>query len=240
MKNRFPFLLLLILFKITNIQAQKQPIALNWLSKTTPSVSRSVMAQNALIKTGISWGVPFKRGEVQPTASFFLKDNTGQTLPLQTWTNAYWDDGSLKWLGLATVAKGDEKVFELGMGKSERINNISINITNTPLGINVKNGRIACKIPKIGHVLLDSMAIDGRIIGNGGHLTCLWQNGADDDFMTDVKKDVYKSLIQKVEIEQKGEVKTVIRIEGKMYNGQREWLPFIVRLYFMQGLKMCA
>ena len=226
MKNRFPILFLFILLKITPIEAQKKPISLNWLSETTPSV-----------KTGISWGVPFNRGEVQPTASFFLKDKDGKTLPLQTWTNAYWDDGSLKWLGLATLVNGDEKGFELGIGKLEKINNIAINIIETSLSINIKNGRMACKIPKTGSILLDSMSIDNKIIGKGGYLTCLWQNAADDEFMNDVKKQVYKSHIQKVEIEQKGEVKTVIRIEGKMYNGQREWLPFIVRLYFYAGVE---
>ena len=129
MKNRFPILFLFILLKITPIEAQKKPISLNWLSETTPSV-----------KTGISWGVPFNRGEVQPTASFFLKDKDGKTLPLQTWTNAYWDDGSLKWLGLATLVNGDEKGFELGIGKLEKINNIAINIIETPLSINIKIG----------------------------------------------------------------------------------------------------
>ena len=52
-----------------------------------------------------------------------------------------------------------------------------------------------------------------------------------------IEKQVFKSKIAKVEIEQKGDVKTVIRIEGKFANEQREWLPFIIRLYFYAGVE---
>ena len=233
MKKILPFLILFFILKTSVLVAQKQPIVLNWLSETPPSV-----------KTGISWGVPFKRGEVQPKESFILKDNNGKSLPLQTWTNAYWDDGSLKWLGLATVAEGDEKAFELSIGKAGNSKSVGIEVKETPLSINVKNGRIGCKIPKTGSILLDSLTINDKIIGNGGHLTCLWQNAPDDDFLADMKKETFKSQIQKVTIEQKGDVKTVIRIEGNFQNSKlktqnptREWLPFIVRLYFYAGVE---
>ncbi len=226
MKKIRTFLILFFLLKISVSFAQKQPIALNWLSATTPSV-----------KMGFSWGVPFKRGEVLPKESFILKDNNGKTLPLQTWTNAYWDDGSLKWLGLATVAEGSEKAFELSVDKAEKMNSVAVEVTETPLSITIKNGKIGCKIPKKGSVLLDSLTINDKIIGNGGHLTCLWQNAPDDDFMSVIKKETFKSQIQKVDIEQKGLIKTVIRIEGKMANRNREWLPFIVRLYFYAGIE---
>ena len=240
MKKILPVLTLFFLLKINVLVAQKQPIALNWLSETTSP-----------LKTGISWGVPFKRGEVQPKESFILKDNSGKTLPLQTWTNAFWDDGSLKWLGLATVAEGGEKGFELSVGKVEKPQSVGIEVKEGPLSISIKNGRIGCKIPKNGSVLLDSLTINDRVIGNGGHLTCLWQNAPDDDFLAEIKKETFKSQISKVTIEQKGDVKTVIRIEGNFQpprpegelsassslSGRGGWLPFIVRLYFYAGVE---
>ena len=88
---------------------------------------------------------------------------------MQTWTNAYWDDGSLKWLGLATVAEGSEKAFELSVDKAEKMNSVAVEVTETPLSITIKNGKIGCKIPKKGSVLLDSLTINDKIIGNGGH-----------------------------------------------------------------------
>lgn len=236
MKNYSLFLLCFIfLLKKSQIIAQNQPIALNWLSETPSEV-----------KTGISWGVPFKRGEVQPKQSFILKDNQGKTMPLQTWTNAFWDDGSLKWLGLATVANGNEKRFDLQIGKAAPKTD-GVMLQNTPLpiisesaiSIKVNSGKIGCIIPKIGHNLIDSLTYQGKLIGNGGHLVCLWQNAPDGDIDLEqtIEKQTFISTIKKVEIEQQGDVKTVIRIEGKFANAQREWLPFIVRLYFYAGVE---
>lgn len=243
MKFRF-FIFFVFLFKISNILAQKQPVALHWLSSTPPSV-----------KTGISWGVPFKKGEVQPKQTFILKDNEGKTMPLQTWTNAFWDDGSLKWLGLATVANGNEKGFDLEIGKAAPKTDGMI-LQNTPLSIKVNSGKIGCIIPKKGNNLIDSLTYQGKLIGNGGHLVCLWQNAPDGDIdlAQTIEKQTFISTIKKVEIEQEGDVKTVIRIEGKfippapkgslpdatkapLRGGGDEWLPFIIRLYFYAGVE---
>ncbi len=51
------------------------------------------------------------------------------------------------------------------------------------------------------------------------------------------QKQIFTSNVQKVTVEQNGPVRTVVRIEGNMQlaNGQRQWLPFNVRLYFYAG-----
>ncbi len=224
---------LFFIVKLSLAFSQIQPVKLHWLSKNTPS-----------LKTGISWGVPFERGKIKPNTPFILKNKNGEILPLQTWTNAYWDDGSLKWLGLATATtpqKTDD--FELTIGRvgegQNLINQTSdiVELTETPLSIFIKNGKIACKIPKTGTVLLDSLKINDKIIGIGGHIKCLWQNAPDEDFSSDIKKETLKSTIKKVGIEQKGAIKTVIRIEGVFSNGNKTILPFIVRLYFYAGVE---
>lgn len=228
MANQFlRFLFFFFLLKNTQIVAQKQPIELNWLSQIPPSV-----------KTGVSWGVPFKRGEIQAKQSFILKDNEGKTMPLQTWTNAFWDDGSLKWLGLSTVANGNEKSFGLEIGKDSPKTD-GIILQNTPLSIKVNSGKIGCIIPKKGNNLIDSLTYEGKIIGNGGQLVCHWQNAPDGDIdiVQNIEKQTFISTIKKVEIEQQGAIKTVIRIEGVFANAQREWLPFIIRLYFYAGVE---
>ena len=140
MKN---ILLLSFLLLITSLSAQKQPIALKWLdentSKTDPSVSKQL--------TGVSWGVPFSRGETKPNTAFSLTNENGETLPLQTWTNAFWDDGSVKWLGLATVTDVSNKAFvlnETGTTKNaKRIGENIVKVTEGPLSICTTKGFLA-------------------------------------------------------------------------------------------------
>src|SRR5438552_3317910 len=78
-------------------QAAAQPsgsaVSLGWLDGTPPEIA-----------SGVSWGVPWARGTVRREQSFSLTGADGAVLPLQSWTLAYWPDGSVKWTGFATVA----------------------------------------------------------------------------------------------------------------------------------------
>ncbi|MBL7816795.1 MAG: rhamnogalacturonan acetylesterase [Saprospiraceae bacterium] len=202
-------------------------ITLNWLGQTPPSV-----------KTGVSWGVPFKRGEISTKETFLLKSNEGKTMPLQTWTNAYWDDGSLKWFGLATVVEGNEKAFELSIGKMPKQVN-TLKIEENAQNIHIQTGKISCSIPRNGNILLDSLTYQNRLIGRNGYLVCHWQNKPDGELemAQTIEKKVFKNKIKNVSIEQNGEIKAVVRIEGVFSDGKREWLPFIVRLYFYADIE---
>jgi hypothetical protein len=219
------------------ISAQNKTIELKWLEQNTPKTNPSVSPQ----LTGVSWGVPFSRGEIKPNSAFELTNQSGENLPLQTWTNAFWDDGSVKWLGLATVANVSQsglKLTPIDVKKQiKRVGESGVKIAETPLSINVENGKIACKILKNGNILLDSLKINGQLIGTSGQLICLKQDGLDDDFSKEIKKESFKSSVQKVTIEQRGDIKTVVKIEGVFANAQRSWLPFIVRLYFYAGVE---
>ena len=238
--NRIKYTLLIPFLSLifSSILAQNKAIELNWLEqnnalKKDPLVSPQLM--------GVSWGVPFSRGEIKPNLAFKLTTQNGENLPLQTWTNAFWDDGSVKWLGLATVADVSKNGFKLmpidAKKQVKRVGESIVKISEGPLSITIENGKIACKIPKNGTILLDSLKINGQLIGTSGQLICLKQDGLDDDFSKEIKKESFKSNVKKVTIEQLGDIKTVIKIEGVFTNAQRSWLPFIVRLYFYAGVE---
>ena len=145
---------LLFLFKTAFLTAQNQPITLHWLGQSTPFPLSSGLPSSAF-KTGISWGVPFEKGKIKPNSAFVLKNKNGETLPLQTWTNAYWDDGSLKWLGLATVTTpqaGD--YFNLSETTTPNLQSSTLTIKETAIGFLIKNGKTSCKIPKKGTISL--------------------------------------------------------------------------------------
>src|SRR5262245_17733108 len=59
------------------------------------------------VSTGVSWGVPFAKGSTPKTQTFALTSADGKALPLQNWPLAYWADGTIKWMGFATVAGPD-------------------------------------------------------------------------------------------------------------------------------------
>lgn len=234
-KYNFLYILLFII-SVPSLLAQKVPsIPLHWLQPPTTS-----------IPTGVSWGVPFERGQVEPGQAFQLSDSNGRALPLQSWTNAYWDDGSVKWLGLATVSKGHEKTLLLRPGKAESAQwPAPIEILESKSGLRLNTGSIACKIPNSGDILLDSLRIyqnasdnTGRLVGTGGRLVCLWQNAPDGELevVKNFEKKWFKGHIEKIDIEHKGAYKVVVRIAGRFSDGQRRWLPFITRLYFYQGV----
>ena len=67
-------------------------VSVHWLGGPAPP-----------IESGVSWGVPWRRGTVRKDQSFALTAADGKALPVQTWTLAYWPDGSIKWLSLIHI-----------------------------------------------------------------------------------------------------------------------------------------
>src|SRR5205814_9528057 len=68
--------------------------------------------------------------------------------------------------------------------------------------------------------------IDGRVVARDGRLVCTLDGGVE-----------FTSAIKKVTLEQSGPVRATVKIEGVHKNTSREWLPFVVRLYFYSGLE---
>src|SRR4051812_31220832 len=76
--------------------ADAVPAQVRWLDKDAPALAQ-----------GLSWGVPWAKGTVSKDQTFTLKSADGKVLPVQSWPLAYWQDGSIKWTGFATVAGPD-------------------------------------------------------------------------------------------------------------------------------------
>jgi hypothetical protein len=173
-------------------------------------------------ESGATWGVPFARGAVAKSSSFQLSGEDGKQFPLQTWPLAYWPDGSLKWLGLATVANASSaRELRLSAGRSL---GGGLKVSASDGAIEIDTGKLQCSIARKGAHIISSMRMDGREVAREGRLVCLLA----DSFTSDVKS---------VTVEQSGPVRAVLKIEGvhKAERGTREWLPFVVRLYFYSG-----
>jgi hypothetical protein len=109
--------------------------------------------------------------------------------------------------------------------------------------VTIDTGKVVARIPHSGPYLIESLAIDGKNVATHGQLECIDQDGPDaSDHLAETHRTAYLSQVQKVTVEQTGPVRAVVKIEGVHRQaaggagaGGREWLPFVVRLYFYAG-----
>lgn len=204
----------------------QEDVTLSWLGGDRPGIS-----------TGVSWGVPFPQGEVTSTDQFKLTDSLGNELPLQSWKLAVWPDGSLKWLGFASVVEpGNGTGFSLS--SSERgtpgTRKANLVVEDNANFIQINTGVLQCKIPKSGDRIFSELRIGDELISSGAQLICINQDGPERELGAPPLKEQFIGELSKVTLEQNGPVRAVVKIEGthRSEQGERTWLPFVVRLYF--------
>jgi hypothetical protein len=188
--------------------------------------------------TGVSWGVPWPQGTVKKDQAFSLTAPDGTAMPLQSWTLAYWPDGSIKWTGFATTSTpGLSGNLKLSTSTASAATGL-IKVTDAPTYIQIDTGPLKCVIDKTGDTIVDWMAVNGTTVAQKGQLVCILQNGPEtNDEDSPPPREKFLSTINKVTLEQSGPVRATVKIEGmhKGVTSGREWLPFTVRLYFYSG-----
>jgi hypothetical protein len=216
-------------FFITPLFSQPSTVALKWLHGIP------------IKPIGVSWGVPWPQGQVKKNTSFSITKKDGNLLALQSWSMAYWPDGSVKWTGFASV--GDSSATELSLStvqsKDKPITGNSIEVKDDGKLIHINTGNMQCIIAKSGNALIPLLSINEKTIAANGQLQCILQNAPDDVMETSPVRKKMIGNISQVQIEQTGPVRAVIRLEGKFSapNGGSNLLPFIVRLYFYAGVQ---
>ena len=177
------------------------------------------------IEAGISWGVPWPRGTVRQEQTFSLTAGD-RPLPLQSWPLAYWPDGSIKWTGFATVAgPAATGALRLAPGTADSPSS-PVRVSTTGGAIAIDTGRLQCRVPREGQFLIESMTVEGRTVAEKARLVCRLDGAGS-----------FTSRVGNVSVEQSGPVRAVVKIEGvhRADQGVREWLPFVVRMYFFAG-----
>src|SRR6478736_2020199 len=182
---------------------------------------------------GATWGVPWAQGTHPRDTSFALRAaGGGAALPVQSWPLAYWPDGSLKWTGHALPADAAlVDHLELVSGAAAAPAR-ALTATESADGIAIDTGVIQCTIAKSGAVLIRSLQRGGQEIAKDGRLVCLHEDRSAADAP---KVAPFGGEIGEVTLEQSGPVRAVVKIEGRHAVAEREWLPFVVRLYFYAG-----
>lgn len=204
-----------------------EPVQVNWVGgEAIPAT------------TGVSFGIPWAKGAVAKDQKFVLATADGKALPVQTWPLAYWPDGSLKWSGVATVAgPGETGPFKLSASDSAAATGAVLKVRRTDTSIEVDTGKLRARVVTWGQNLIESLEVDGRQVARQGRLVCILQEGPDRAPEEAPRREKFSGKIDRVAIEQNGPVRAVLKVEGKhkAVGGAREWLPFVVRLYFYAG-----
>ncbi len=205
--------------------------SLHWLSGAAP-----------FRETGVSFGVPFARGEVSRTQTFSLTASDGHALPVQQWPLAYWPDGSMKWIGFATVANAPGEL-NLSPGSSAAPG-AAIKASATAAAITIDTGKLQARVPTSGSIFLDDVTVDSRRVAGQGKLVASLEDRSAADTL---HFPAFTSSIGKATLEQSGPVRAVVKIEGVHRADRataprpgarpvaREFLPFTLRLYFYAG-----
>src|SRR4051812_27106762 len=147
-----------------------EPVTVNWLGGATPGVG-----------TGVSWGVPWPKGAVAKNQVFTLATSDGKMLPLQAWPLAYWPDGSIKWTGFAAVVSADATGPFTLRPTSAAADARGIQVRRTDAAIEIDTGKLICRLPTSGGILIASLSIGGREVARDGQLVCVLQSGPDGD-----------------------------------------------------------
>ena len=215
-----------------------EPLQSGWfgfrttLSRTRITNFRYQQVEMPSIKTGVPlhwvggvpdgpWpvtlGVPFAPGELQETTN---------TETIDSWVNARWPDGSVKWAGVTTVATPQEDLFlRLSGKKCKEQHGMGVQQTDSQLIVNT--GRLQVYLPRQGRCVLDSMVLDGIRVGGSARLVATDESGE------------LTSSIDTVILEREGNISAVIKVEGRhQATDGRLWLPYTLRMYFWKGSEL--
>ena len=213
-------------FSYTTSPEQPSEVPLHRIG-STPTVDR-----------GVIFGVPFDKGAVTVDTDLNLTDASGNILATDTWPLAYWPDGTVKWSGIAATlpAGSDNLSVRIGSKKKARKKTVELPARDCGDVILVSTGNTVTYIAKHGSALIDSIVQGGVKVASDGRLVC---STVSSPILEDTKHIDFTNYISKVDsavIERQGQQHAVVRVNGKLRAEEgREWLPFIIRLYFHNG-----
>ena len=219
------------------------PARLHWIGHT-PQAAKPV-----------SFGIPFNKGEMHATDAFTLTTESGEVLAADFWPTAYWPDGSVKWGGFAAVVPGGTEgvTFKPVDGRSagQRTSG-SLSVTETANQIRISAADFTAYISKAvggSQNIIDSLVLGGKRVAGAATLVCTKQSQPYTEGVDELSFSRYVSQVEKVEVERAGNVRAVVKIEGRISptpdpspvreGGENKaahgHFPFIVRLYFFAG-----
>ena len=207
-----------------NRLASKRDPNIVWLDGAPPSAHE-----------GQTWGVPWPRGTKARRARFALREPDGRAVPVQTWTTAWWPDGSIKWTAHAIPAgSAGLRSFRIGEGRTPAPT-APVSVRESADSIDVSSGRLRWRIARRGESIISSASNGGREVIRDVKLVATAQDRPASEGADTIAQRRFESQVTRTTVEQTGPVRAVVKVEGVHRGAERSWLPFSMRLYFYAG-----
>ncbi|CAM4487979.1 exo-rhamnogalacturonan lyase family protein [Paenibacillus tarimensis] len=216
--------------------------ALSWLGGHRPPAA-----------AGVTWGVPWKRGELQRSDQLGLRGSASEeepasgcgNVPVQSWPLAYWPDGSVKWTAHAAVFAPEQAAHDYRIVRTDEHEQPAacaskVTVTESTTEVVVDTGAIRCCLPRRGPYIIREIirSMEGTQVCAGGKLTGIREVQKREPDGRTVREEQMTSEVELLQLEQPGPLRAVIRVSGRHVTaGGRRWLPFQLRLYFYAGLE---
>ncbi|MFC3771034.1 hypothetical protein [Paenibacillus sp. GCM10012303] len=203
---------------------------------------------------GVTWGVPWKEGVLLRDEPFSLCSASGRKIPVQSWPTAFWPDGSVKWSAHAAAIHPEEDPggldgYTLVPGETDgaaspnsadtvpAASSAKISVTETASAIIVDTGALVVSLNRQGSHPIAGVVRDGIEVCRNGRLIAVKEETALTSGVRIRKELSYESRICQATIEQRGPVRAVVKMEGRLRaaDSRAEWLPFVLRLSFYAG-----
>ncbi|KAM0322025.1 hypothetical protein ACHAQA_009768 [Verticillium albo-atrum] len=223
----------------TNISSES--VNVHWLG-STPGHSH-----------GTTFGLPWPKGKYDAEKTDFTLTGGGESIPVESWVNAYWPDGSIKWSGHAIPASdspSDEYTVTASgspAGNStcarrarRAAQETGLSVTESDDSVDVDTGKIAVSFPKKGSSIISSIeTAGGKTVGRDGKLVLHTQSAVNDDAQDRGKTAIdyhnFESNIDNVTVSEDNTVRTLVTVRGthQVSSGgsHDNWLPFVLRFY---------
>lgn len=199
-------------------------------SKTTLVVSSEAGPGRARTCEPITVGIPMPRGLVTEPRQIALVDGDGKPVPLQALPTERWPDGSVRWALLDFQANGPvaaDSRYELTFhGGTTALPAPRLQVTETA-------GRVAIDTGAARFELQPGMAFPFSAATAGGKVPVDATGGA--FVVTDQRGRSWRARITKVEVEDRGELRSSVRLDGFVGPRHRPLLQLIARVHVFAG-----
>jgi len=185
-------------------------------------------------KVNVRVGIPLPEKSFYTLKNFVVKDPAGKEVPAQYSAIAWWPDKSIKsvLVEFQTVLKANEKsLWHLAAGKNVKQSDYksALSYTEKDGKIAVSTGVLTATIDKKNFSLLSDVTVNGKKVGSFA------PEGLK---VVDEKGKVFTASAlspARFAVEEKGPVRLVFRVDGKISDGKNAIADYVARIGFNAG-----
>ncbi|WP_029623156.1 hypothetical protein [Sphingomonas elodea] len=191
-----------------------------WIDATSPSGQVE----------GQTFGLAWPQGALADRTPLQAITAAGEALPLQSWTLARWPDGSRKWTGHAIPAASQAPASVRVQPGAPAAPATPVVVRSTEEVVEIDTGPLRWRIARKGAVAIAATGEGGRILlGPTGLVAELCADRVDSPRIPLVGQ------VERLDVEQHGPVRAVVRIDGKHVGAGHNVLPFTLRIEIYAG-----